>query len=98
MTAAELTDFLIAETLAANGDTTFVDNILAAAKAKITGGGGQIAPFKTGSVAGKNFEREIRMDAVTVAACCRAALDYVDPQGDGVSGTTLDFSEVGGLN
>jgi hypothetical protein len=97
MTPTELTDFLIAE-IQISGQTTFVDNLLDAAKAKIAAGGGQIAPFKTGSLSGKNFERDIRMDAVQVAICCRTALDAADPDGDSVAGTTLDFSQVGGWN
>ncbi len=98
MTSAEFTDFLIAEIQAADGATDFVEDILTAAKAKIANSGGQIAPFRTGSVGGKNFERDIRLDAAQVAASCRAALDFAAVNSDGVAGTNYDFSEIGGWN
>ena len=92
MTAPELTDYLIAEILAADGDTTWVEGLLTAAKAKITGSSGEIAPVTSGSVGGKNFSRELRTDPVTFAACCREALDFIAHKS--VSCTRLDFSRT----
>jgi hypothetical protein len=92
MTAPQLTDYLIAEILAADGDTTWVQGLLTAAKAKIASGSGEIAPITSGSLGGKNFSRELRMDPVTFAACCREALDFVAHKS--VSCTRLDFSRI----
>ena len=95
MTASEFTDFLVAEIKDGNAD--FVIDLLAAAKAKITAGGGQIAPLISGALNGKSFNRELSMDAAVVAKCCRDAIRETADEGDKapVSSTGLDFS---GLN
>lgn len=92
MTAAQCTDYLIAEIRAANGDPSWVQGLLAAARSKIANGAGEIAPITSGSVGGKNFARELRMDPVTFASCCREAIDFC--AGESVCCTRLDFSRI----
>ncbi|HKP92974.1 MAG TPA: hypothetical protein VJS88_03685 [Chthoniobacterales bacterium] len=101
MTVADLTDFLVADAQAADPDSpdlTFINAMLTAAKDKMTGGKGEVAPLTEGSVGGKTWARNIRLSALEVAAACRAALDFLNEDGEqAVSGTNLDFSEIGGL-
>jgi hypothetical protein len=100
-TAADLSDFLIADALAVdpdNPDLTFINTLLTNAKAKISGGKGEVAPLTEGSVGGKTWQREIKLSALEVAAACRTALDFLDEDEKAVSGTNLDFSEIGGLH
>ncbi len=94
MTAAEFTEFLIAEINA--GNETFVTDLLAAAKVKITAGGGLIAPLVSAAENGKSFNRELKMDAATVAKCCRDALleTSEDEDDQPVSGTAFDFRDL----
>jgi hypothetical protein len=99
-TVADLIDFLVADALAVNPnspDLTFINALLANAKSKITGGKGEVAPLTQGMVGGKTWMREIKLSALEVAAACQAALDLLNEDEPGVSGTNLDFSEVGGL-
>ena len=92
MTAADFTEFLVAEIEA--GNQTYVTGLLTAAKAKITAGGGEILPMVGASANGKSFNRELRMDCATVAKCCRDALieTAADDEDSGpVSATAFDF-------
>lgn len=95
MTTGELTDFLIAE-ITATDSTDFVNDLLSKAKAQILAGGGLIAPLIGGSLNGKSFNRNLRLDAVQVATACRAALDYAAEGEDqkGVSCARMDFSDL----
>ena len=89
MRAADLTEYLIAEIVAADGDTTFTDELLAKARARILAGGGEIAPLSgTSTSTGSTFLRDVRMSAVDVAKACRDALDYVN-EDNGVASTCL---------
>jgi hypothetical protein len=100
ITVAHLVDFLVADAVAVDPDSpdlTFINALLAAAKNKITGGKGEVAPLTQGMVGGKTWMREIKLSALEVASACRAALDFLNENELGVSGTNLDFSEVGGL-
>jgi hypothetical protein len=94
MTAAELTEFLIAEIDA--GDAAFVTNLLAAAKDKITKGGGVIAPLISASENGKAFNRELKMDAAVVAKCCRDAIAATSDDEDDqpLAATSFDFRDL----
>lgn len=90
MTADDLLDVLIDEI--ADDNTAFVTSLLATARAKIAAGGGLVAPLTSASLNGKNFNRDVRLDAVQVARVCRLALAHAE--GGGVSATTLDFSRL----
>lgn len=96
MTSGEFTEFLIDEI--ESGNAAFVTNLLTAARAKISAGGGQIAPLVGAALNGKNFNRQIEMNCAVVAKCCRDAIKATaDDQTNGpVSGTRLDFSELHG--
>lgn len=56
-----------------DGNDAFVDDLLTAAKEKITEGGGIIDSMTSGSKNGKSYTLQIGMDAATVAAACRKA-------------------------
>jgi hypothetical protein len=96
MTAADLTDFLIADAQASDPvDLTFINGLLTNAKAKISGGKGEVAPLTQGQVGGKQWMREIKLSALEVASACRSALDFLQEDSRSVSATRFDF---GGLN
>lgn len=76
LSLSQFTQFLIDEI--DDGNTSFVTDLLAAAKAKIVAGGGVIDSMTSGSRNGKSYTMQIGMDAATVAAACRAALKTVD--------------------
>jgi hypothetical protein len=92
-TAADLLEILISEI--EDGNVAYVNNLLTAAKAKITAGDGEMAPLQDGNLAGKQFSRVIRLDAAQVARICRQAIQ--ETGGSGVATTGLDFSELNQL-
>ncbi|MEQ1862230.1 MAG: hypothetical protein ABMA13_20120 [Chthoniobacteraceae bacterium] len=88
-------EFLVAE-MVATDSTTFADDLLTAAKAKIAGKG-ELSFLQTGTINGKTFGRAKELSAVDLAIACRRALsEYADlADGGRVTGTTLDFSSIG---
>jgi len=95
-TVADLKEFLIADAQASDPvDLTFINTMLTAAKAKISGGKGEVAPLTEASVGGKTWARDIRLSSLDVARACREALDYLANDGAGHSPVTfLDFSRM----
>jgi hypothetical protein len=88
VTADALIEVLIAQIDA--GNEAWVDALLAKALQKIADGGGMIAPLTGTGLNGKNFNREVRLDAVQVAQACQLAKAHAC--GNDVSSTSLDFS------
>jgi len=74
MTLDELTNtfVLICE---ADESTEYVDDLLAAAKTKLTAGGGEISPFTSGGANGRNFNTEVRFDCAQIIRACLDAIN-----------------------
>lgn len=92
---ADFVEFLVAE-MDATDSTTFVDDLLTAAKAKLQGKG-ELAFLASGTLNGKAFSRSKELSAQEIALACRRALQlYNDDAGSGPI-TFLDFSRGGCL-
>lgn len=96
-TVADLTEFLIADAQDSDPvDLDYINGLLAEAKAKITGGKGEVAPLREGSVGGKTWARDVQLSAIQVAQACRRALAYLaESEGAGSPVTFIDFSRSG---
>lgn len=86
-----LIDFLVAD-IEATESTDFATNLLAQAKAAMTGAGGDIGFLTQSIINGKQFTRVRELSMAEVAAACRIALDlYAQTPGSGCI-TFLDFN------
>lgn len=92
-TAADLLEFLTAEEEASLPTAT---DLLALARAKILGGGGEVAVMTSGSANGKSFTFDVKIDAAQLANICRQAIAAA--AGDDVIASGLDFSGLGSLD
>lgn len=91
MTVADFTRFLVAEIEAADGDTTWVEQLLTDAKAKITAGQGDLGTLINSGLNGKSFTRQLVFSAADVAAAARAALDQVEAES--AAGGSLSYAD-----
>ncbi|HEX8312901.1 MAG TPA: hypothetical protein VF614_16375 [Chthoniobacteraceae bacterium] len=93
--AQTLADFLLAD-IRATGSTTFAQELLDNAKAKIAAGKGEVSMLASGSLNGQSFARldglQLNLTALDVAGAARHAIDtYEDGE---ISSTSLDFSQL----
>ncbi len=76
----------------ADGNTTFVDTLLADAESAIAGGKGTVASLTSASLNGKNFTKTLQLSALEVASACRRALAIYHETDTSVASTRADFS------
>jgi len=89
LSLSQFTQFLIDEI--DDGNTSFVEDLLTDAKAKIVAGGGVIDSMTSGSRNGKSYTMQIGMDCAMVAAACRAALRTADVDDGNPTFTVASF-------
>jgi hypothetical protein len=97
--ADEFTEFLV-EVIEADGNTAYVSNLLANARASIAGGKGTIASITGSSLNGKTFNRSVHLTPMEVARACQRALKIhagqsADSDGDdAIVSTYPDFRSL----
>lgn len=74
MTVTELADTLYEECVA-EGSTSFVDSILAAARAALLAGSGSVGTVNNGSVNGKSFSITVSLSPAETLKACRMAIN-----------------------
>ena len=74
-----------------DGSTTYVDGILADARAAISGGKGTVSSLVASGLNGKSFNRAVHLSAIEVARACQVALATYAGTETEVSSTYADY-------
>lgn len=90
---ADIDDFVeyLVDVSIGDGDTTYVDDLLAKARESIKEGNGTMSSLTGSSVNGKSFNRAIHYTALDVARACQKALRIYNDEDDSHSATYADF-------
>jgi hypothetical protein len=92
LSLSEFTSFLVDEI--DDGNESYVEDLLTAAKSKILEGGGVIDTMTSSSRNGKSYTMQIGMDAAMVAKACRDALRQTDAADGNPMFTAVSFQGI----